>query len=361
MMRKSVVVLAVLMSVGMSWGATCNWNPAAGSDDFTLASNWSAAFSTASDSLRVGATTATYPNSANLARLTTGFGVADAGAASGNLNDALVVGGYSYTGNFELANGTNTAYFRSVIVGDTKVAGQADSVMTITSGTIKNGDIAVDTGYMTIGRNNTAGSALYGVGYLNVNGGLVAMDRITVGELRSGNTYAGEGHIVLQNDGAINLTCQKVFADSYVGFKLNNGDFTWIDNGSSSFSTGSLSMGKDGGLAKMIFQSADNSFGADGKGIVVFDNDLGGDGMVTFSTTALIDVTGLAYATNWVTLITAKGFTFADDSILTDASIAAGWSYRVAEIGGAQAFQVIPEPATLIILGLGSLFLRRLR
>ncbi len=350
-MRKTVVVLAVLMSVGMSWGANCYWNPAAGSDDFTLVSNWNTPYTTtASDSLRVGGITSTYPNSANLAKLTTGWGAADS-----TLNDTLLVGGYNYTGNFELDCGANTAYFRSVIVGDTKVAGQADSVMTITSGTISRGPVASDTGYMTIGRNNSSGIA--GVGYLYVNGGVVAMDRITVGEPKSGYD-SGIGHIVLQNDGAINLLCQRAF-DPPVGLKINNGDFTWIDNGNSAVSTGSLSVN----TATLIFQSADNSFGVDGKGIVVFENGLDGDnGMVTFADTALIDVTGLAYATNWVTLITAQnGFTFADTSILTDASIAAGWSYRVAEVGGARAFQVIPEPATLIILGLGSLFLRRLR
>ena len=364
-MKKIIVLLMLLGVTNMSMAANIYWNPATGSDDFTLTSNWSATYTTSSDSMRVGGDPATYANSANLAKLTTAWGAADS-----TVNDTLVVGGYTYKGNFELACGTNTAYFKSVIVGDTKVsATEGDSTMTITSGTITRGPVASDTGYMTVGRNNTAGSANYGVGYLYINGGTVAMDRITVGELKSGQTYAGEGHIVLQNDGVIDLPCEKTFTDSvtgdptYIGFKINNGDFTWVDNGNSTVRTGSLSLGKDGGLATLIFQSTDNVIGQDGKGIIVFDNDLGGDGMATFSASAIIDVTGLKDSTSWVTLITAaNGFTFADDSLLSDASVAEGWIYRTLAVADGTALQVcIPEPATIamLMMGFGVLSLRK--
>lgn len=359
-MKKVVVVSMLLVAASMSLGGTLYWNPVVGSDDFMAAANWgNAAFTTASDSLRVGGNTSTYPRSANLAKLTTAFGNA---SGTGDLNDALLVGGANYTGNFELDNGSNTAYFRSIICGDTPVSGQAPSVMTITSGTIRNGDVSIDTGYMTIGRNNTSGSTLAGVGYLYVNGGMVAMDRITVGELRSGNTVAGEGHIVLQNNGVINLTSEKYFTPPVVGLKVNNGDFTWIDNGSSSVRAGSLSLGANGGNGKLIFQSTDNSFGTDGKGIVVFDNDLGGDGIASFSESALIDVTGLADTLEWVTLVTAQnGFTFIDPTLLTAESVAEGWNYRTVAVDGGTALQVsmIPEPATLGLLSIGALTLLR--
>lgn len=364
-MRKLVVMLVLLGAVSMSMGANIYWkSTSAGSSDFTLVSNWSATYTTASDSMRVGSNSmTTYPYSRNLAKLTTGWGAADSTA-----NDALYVGGYGYQGNFELDSGSNTAYFRSIIVGDTKAEDETlASVMTITSGTIRSNTNAAgspDTGYFTIGRNNTAGSAYYGVGYLYINGGTVAMDRITVGELRAGNTYAGEGHIVLRNDGVIDLPCVRTFDPvSYVGLKINNGDLTWVDNGASIVRTGSLSLGKDGGAASLIFQSSDNVIGQDGKGIIVFDNDMGGDGMATFSASAVIDVTGLADSTSWVTLITAaNGFTFADESILSDASVAEGWVYRTVNVADGVALQVcIPEPATIALLSFGVVVLFKRR
>jgi hypothetical protein len=343
-MKKCVVVLTLLVAASMSFGVTCNWNPQAGSDVFTDTANWSAVFTTASDSLRVGTDPATYANAANLAKLTTGFGVAD---GAGDLNDALVVGGYKFEGHFELDCGSGTtAYFRSIIVGDTKTAiTDIDSTMVITSGTIANAPVAIDTGYLTVGRNNTAGSTITGVGRLKINGGVVNMDRMTIGELRSGNTVAGEGHVLLQNDGVINLPCQKTFDPvSYVGLRVNNGDFTWNDNGNSTVTTGFLSVN----TGTLIFQSTDNSFGTDGKGIVVNSGMPAGPGAAVFSTNALVDVTGLADTTNWVTLVTAaSGITLEDTSLLTSASIAEGWGYRVLDLGGgAAALQVsiLPPP-----------------
>jgi hypothetical protein len=373
-MRKLFVLLMLLGATSMSFGETCNWkSTAGGSSDFTLASNWSKAYTTSSDSMRVGGPTATYPYSANLAKLATAWGAADS-----TVNDALAIGGYLYEGNFELACGSSTAYFRSVIVGDTKVsATEGDSTMTITSGTIRsNTDVtgAPDTGYMTVGRNNTTGitdPARAGVGYLYINSGTVAMDRITVGEHRKNTdgtyeTYAGTGHIVLQNDGVINLPCARAFTDgSVVGLKINNGDFTWVDNGASTVRTGSLSLGgpTTADVASLIFQSTDNVIGQDGKGIIVFQSATGAaDGKATFSASATIDVTGLQDTTSWVTLITAKnGFTFADDSILSDASVAEHWVSRTLDVTDGVAFQVcIPEPATITLLAAGlGLFIRR--
>jgi hypothetical protein len=171
------------------------------------------------------------------------------------------------------------------------------------------------------------------------------MDRMTIGELRSGNTVAGEGHVLLQNDGVINLPCQKTFDPvSYVGLRVNNGDFTWNDNGNSTVTTGFLSVN----TGTLIFQSTDNSFGTDGKGIVVNSGMPAGPGAAVFSTNALVDVTGLADTTNWVTLVTAaSGITLEDTSLLTSASIAEGWGYRVLDLGGgAAALQVsiLPPP-----------------
>jgi hypothetical protein len=348
-MKKCVVVLTLLVATSMSFGATCNWNPQVGSDVFTDTANWSAGFTIASDSLRVGASTGTYPNSANLAKLTTGFGAADGGVSLGDTNDALFVGGFKFEGHFELDCGSSTtAYFRSIIVGDTKTATtDNDSTMVITSGTIANAPVEIDTGYLTVGRNNTANSTITGVGRLNINGGAVNMDRMTIGELRSGNAVAGEGHVLLQNDGVINLPCQKTFDPvSYVGLRVNNGDFTWNDNGNSTVTTGFLSVN----TGTLIFQSADNSFGTDGKGIVINSGMPAGPGAAVFSTNALVDVTDLADTTNWVTLVTAaSGITLEDTSLLTPASIAEGWGYRVLDLGGgAAALQVsILPPPTL--------------
>lgn len=354
--KRCLGVFTLLSAASMSFGANLYWkSDASGSDDFLAPANWSGAFTTSSDSLRVGGPITTYPYSANLARLTTGFGV-ETGA--GDLNDALVVGGYLYQGNFELACGSDTtAYFRSVIVGDTKIdAAEGDSVMTITSGTIKNAPVAVDSGYLTVGRNNATGnSAYYGVGYLHINSGKVNMDRITVGELKAGYTFAGEGHIVLQNDGIIDLPCQKTFdPPSMVGLRVNNGDFTWNDNGNSAVTTGFMSVN----TATLKFQSTDNSFGTDGKGIVIEGGKPAGDGSAVFTTDALIDVTGLVDTANWVTLITAAGgVSFTNTTLmtavpatplLTPASIAEGWGYRLldldGEAGNATALQVRIQP-----------------
>lgn len=350
-MKHCAAGLTLLAATGTAFGSNLYWlSDAAASDDFMAAANWSGAFTTASDSLRVGGPVTTYPYSFNLCKLTTAFGVAD---GTGDLNDALVVGGYRFEGHFELACGSGTtAYFRSIIVGDSKTAStDVDSTMVVTSGTIANGPVAADTGYLTVGRNSTAGNMAYGVGYLHVNGGVINMDRITIGEQKSGTTPEtlppGEGHIVLQNDGVINLPCQKTFDPvSYVGLRLNNGDFTWNDNGNSTVTTGFLSVN----TGTLVFQSADNSFGTDGKGILVNSGMPAGPGAAVFSTNALVDVTGLADTTNWVTLVTAaSGITLEDTSLLTPASIAKGWGYRVLDLGaGAAALQVtIMPPPTL--------------
>jgi len=81
--------------------------------------------------------------------------------------------------------------------------------------------------------------------------------------------------------------------------------------------------------------------------------------MASFSTSAVIDVTGLADTTSWVTLITAvNGFTFADESILSDASVAEGWVYRTVNVADGVALQVcIPEPATIALLSFGAIVL----
>jgi len=352
-----MMVLTLLVAASMSFGANRYWkSDAVGSDDFTLAANWSGAFTTSSDSLRVGGPIATYPYSANLCKLTTAWGSVD----SSITNDALVVGGYLYRGDFELDCGSGTtAYFRSIIVGDTKFdAAEGDSVMTITSGRLSRGPIADDTGYLTVGRNNTVDSTTNGVGYLYINGGIVNMDRMTIGELRPTNTVAGIGHVVLQGDSVIDLPCEKTFdPPSLVGLKVNNGDFTWNDNGNSSVTTGVLLVN----TATLIFQSADNIFGTDGKGIVINGGKPSGDGTARFSTDALIDVTGLADTTNWVTLITANGgiivtnttlmTTVTNAALLTPASIERGWGYRFldldGEAGNSTALQVSILPPTL--------------
>ncbi len=349
-MKHCAAGLTLLAATGTSFGANLYWlSDAAASDDFMAAANWSGAFTTASDSLRVGGPVTTYPYSANLCKLTVAFGVAD---GTGDLNDALVVGGYRFEGHFELACGSGTtAYFRSIIVGDSKTAStDVDSTMVLTSGTIANAPVAVDTGYLTVGRNSTAGNTAFGIGYLYVNGGVVNMDRITIGEQKSGTTPdtlpPGEGHIVLQNDGVINLPCQKTFDPvAYVGLRLNNGDFTWKDNGNSTVTTGYLSVN----TGTLVFQSADNSFGTDGKGILVNSGMPAGPGSALFTTHALVDVTGLADTANWVTLVTAaEGITLEDSTLLTPASIAEGWTYRLLDLdgdaGNATALQVTMMP-----------------
>lgn len=352
-MKKCVVVLTLLVAANVSFGANIYWNPATDPDDFADAANWSATYTASSDSMRVGRNVGTFANSAYLAQLTTAWGAVDS-----TVNDALVVGGYLYKGNFELDCGSgNAAYFRSIIVGDTKIdSAEGDSKMTITSGKLSRGPIASDTGYMTVGRNNATGnSPYYGVGYLYINGGEVNMDRMTIGEKRSDATLAGVGHVVLQGDGVINLPCEKTFEPpSMVGLKVNSGDFTWNDNGNSSVTSGFLSVN----TATLIFQSADNSFGAGGNGIVLESGKPSGDGSALFTTDALIDVTGLADTTNWVTLITAAGgigFTnltlltaVPPTALLTPASIAEGWGYRLldldGEAGNATALQVRIQP-----------------
>ncbi len=353
-MKKCAAVLSLALAAGTSFGANLNWkSDAAGSSDFTVTTYWSGAFSTSSDSLRVGGIRTTYPYSTNLCKLSTVWG-----GVAATANDALVVGGYLYEGNFELDCGSgNTAYFRSVIVGDTRVdSTEGGGKMTITSGKLSRGAIANDTGYMTVGRNNATGnSPYYGVGYLYINGGEVNMDRMTIGEKRADADLAGLGHVVLQGDSVINLPCEKTFdPPSMVGLKVNNGDFTWNDNGNSSVTSGFMSVN----TATLTFQSADNSFGTDGKGIVLEGGKPSGDGSAIFTTDALIDVTGLADTTNWVTLITAAGgigFTnltlltaVPPTALLTPASIAEGWGYRLldldGEAGNATALQVRIQP-----------------
>ena len=353
-MKKYIGVLTLLVAASASFGANIYWkSTAGGSSDFTAVANWSATYTTSSDTLRVGGPTNTYPYSANLAKLTTGWGAVDSA-----VNDALLVGGYLYRGNFELDCGSSTtAYFRSIIVGDTKYTNtEVASVMTITSGKLSRGNIANDTGYMTVGRNNATGNNTnYGVGYLYINGGEVNMDRLTIGEKRADADLAGLGHVVLQSDSVINLPCEKVFdPPSMVGLKVNNGDFTWNDNGNSSVTSGFLSVN----TGTLIFQSADNSFGTGGNGIVLEGGKPSGDGSALFTTDALIDVTGLVDTTNWVTLITAAGgigfrnltllTAVPPTALLTPASIAEGWGYRLldldGEAGNATALQVRIQP-----------------
>jgi|GEM_PF-7078754 len=355
-MKKCVVVSVLLVAANLSFGANSYWSSdALGSAVFTLPQNWSPTYTTSSDTLRVGGPTNTYPYSTNLAKLTTVWG-----AVGSTVNDQLLVGTSLYQGNFELDCGSSTTvYFKNVIVGDTKFdAAQGDGVMTITSGKLSRGLIANDTGYMTVGRNNSTGNnPYYGVAYLYINGGEVNMDRLTVGEKRADADLAGVGHVVLQNNGVIDLPCEKTFAPPafpYVGFKLNNGDFTWIDNGNSTFKTGFLWVN----TGTLIFQSTDNSFGTDGKGIAVNSGMPAGPGTAVFTKNALVDLTRLADTTNWVTLITAAGgITFTDwtltnagpaTALLTPASIAEGWGYRLldldGEVGNATALQVRIQP-----------------
>jgi hypothetical protein len=344
--RKTAIALTLLATAEISFGATIYWkSDASANSDFNTAANWSAAFTTSSDAFRVGGITSTYPYSANLCKLTTGFG-----SYSSTVNDTLTVG-LLYTGNFELDCGANTVYFKSIIVGDTKVTGQNPSVFTLTSGKLTRGDNANDTGYMTVGRNATGGSTTNGIGYLYVNGGELAMDRLTIGELTAGNTVAGEGHVVLQNNGIINLPCERVFTPP-IGLRVYNGDFTWIDNGNSAVTTGHLSVN----TASLIFQSTDNSIGTDGKGIAVVSGLPGGDGMAEFSASAQVDVTGLASTTDWVTLVTtASGITLADASLLTPSSVAQGWGYRIQSLGGsAAALQVSKVAAQKLTCTAGS-------
>jgi hypothetical protein len=365
-MKKRAVVFSLLCATSMAFGATSVWNPAASSDDFAAAANWGgpAWSSTVSDILRVGATTSTYPNSASLAKLTTSWGAL--GAYGSDYNDTLQVGAVGYKGNVEVAIGSgNTAYFKSILVGDNRYsATEGASVMTITSGTLRGGAVTNDRGYMVIGKNNsTSPSPIVGIGHLNVSGGTVAMDRIAVGEVRSGFTINGIGHVLLENDGKISLACERApdSEASFSGFKLNNGDFTWKDNGDSSFLTGALSVN----TGTLIFQSSDDSFGTEGKGIQVVNGLAYGNGTATLSANALIDVTGLAVLDKWVTLITAdSGFSLADESLLTTTSIDQGWKYRFIDADGATgnaiALQVsVPEPSTLSLLSLGALFLLR--
>lgn len=353
-MKKLVVILMLFVAANMSFGGIYYWNPATGSSVFSLGTNWSTAPGSASDTLHVGGNTTTYPNSANLAKLTGAWGVYYGTGAATN-DDALIVG-QAGTGNMELDNGTNVAYFKSVIVGDKGYTG----TMTITSGTIST-DASVDTGYLTVGRNSTSGSTTPGTGYLYINGGTVNMDRITIGELTSGNTVAGIGHIVLQNDGVINLQCVKTAA---AGLKVNNGDFKWTDNGSSTVTTGYLTVN----TATLIFEiGADGSIGEDGKGINVINNGVaGGPGTALFSANALIDLSFLStpIISQWITLVTAaNGITLSDDTLLTQASINAGWTYQITgDAGGLQTLQVmIPEPATisLLVMGVMGLLVRR--
>jgi hypothetical protein len=363
-MKKCVVVLTLLVAAITSFGATtCYWNPVTNPDDFADAAHWSPTYTANSDAMRVGRNASGYANGAYLAQLTTGWGAMDS-----SVNDTFLVGGVGYQGNFELDCGSaTTAYLKSFIVGDTKVdPAEGDSTMTITSGTIANGYVANDTGYITVGRNNTLTSTNVGVGYLYINGGEVHMDRMTVGELRATHTVAGTGHVVLKGDGVINLPCEKVFdPPTMVGLKVNNGDFTWNDNGNSSVTTGFLLVN----TATLIFQSTDNSFGTEGKGIVVNSGAASGDGSAIFTADALIDVTGLADTTNWVTLITATGgiivtnttlmTTVTDATLLTPASTAKGWRYRLldldGEAGSAAALQVSIRPILTCSAAIGML------
>jgi hypothetical protein len=352
-MKKSAIILTLLVTATLSFGANCYWKPVVGSDVFSTTANWSPAYTSSSDSLFIIADDVNYPTAVTTAKLTEGWG------NSGATNDALYVG-LNWEGSMEVACGTATAYFKSIIIGDAKrYADVPASYMTVSSGTIAR--YSGDTGYLTVGRNNVSGNVNYGEGYLNItNSGNVNMDRMTVGEQKSGTQPPGVGHVILQDNGSIYLPCEKTFSPtSYVGLRINSGDFTWIDNGTSTVTTGSLSLGIAGGDAKLIFQSSDNYFGVDGQGINIFENNLSADGMATFYPTGRIDVTGLADAADWVTIITAvNGFSFYDpsislDNLLTKESIAEGWVCQIYGVSGAFALQVKQVARTADIDGNG--------
>lgn len=285
---------------------------------------------------------------------------------------------WAYLSSNSLLNGGTTGEYRTNLIrvanfgtdvatfdfgNDSTIRTTSTSLTYIGSGNGANGTVNVVSGNLIIESATTAiGEKTGSTGLLNISGGSFTAQRESGGNSINVGV-AGDGTLVI-SDGAFltraGLTLGGTGGDGSTGtgiFEVLGSNVDQIGIGSSGSIDGRWVQNANGILRTGIDAGGVTPVFVDDEG----DNGSGGD--VSFLAGAILDPYDLGDATAgvWHTVMTWEGSLTDSGLALSDDAIAAGWDYRFEGNQLQVQLTVIPEPASLGLLGLSGLGLLRRR
>ncbi len=342
-MKKLLTTLIILMFVSQAFAATKHWN-ATEDRNFTNWNNWSAT------------SVFTSTNDGAISKSGTEAPIMYSSSTALTTNRNLFLGA-SALGELDM-QGSSITINRIEIGGDYWTSLGADGYLTMSGGTFttsasteigqgNTGSLAISGGTYTIGSWLTIGdlgdkSGLGGTGILTMTGGELTADRV----------YVGQDSL---STGTVNLS--------------NNADFsvdTYIYVGDADGSSGTITIRdfatleannisiRENGTVNFILNAGSSDSMMSFTSLTASDNFLIGTIDVSFDGTIVPGTYGL--------MDFAADMTGTDISaLLSTSSAAQGWNLNLESSSNGSVLQAVyvPEPATLILLSIGGIALRK--